>query len=130
MLMGDVPRKNAGGPQGSAYPITEEWRVKVKLRLAELQMSQAELARRVGCTGAAITNVLRDNQQSSLIPAIHMALGWDVAPLPETAGSIASADAVDEISSIAREFPPEYRDQALAWMRMTRDILRAAKKRR
>ncbi len=122
MLTGFVAPKSDSAPLGSAYPITDEWRAKVRARLDELKMSQAELARRVGCTPAAITNVLRDNKQTSLLPKIHRVLGWDDAPLPETAVTAPSNEKVAaEFAAIAKALPPEVRDGALTFLRTLLD---------
>jgi len=118
MLTGFVASKS-GSPTGTgaAYPISDEWRARVKIRLEELEMSQAELARRVGCTPAAITNVLRDNKQSSLVPKIHRVLGWDDAPLPETAAMGVSDRVAEEFAAIAKRLPADVRNSALAFLR-------------
>lgn len=67
-----MPRK------GTAYPIDDEWRRRVEQRMAELAIpSRAELARRVKCSRAAITELFDEEQrQSTLVPDVHKALGW------------------------------------------------------
>jgi hypothetical protein len=90
-----VPVIVAGVPQrklGPAYPVTPEWRERVLSRIAELGRNQSWLAREVGCAPATITNILRDNVQSRLVPDIHRALGWEPPGLPEDSSDGADPD--------------------------------------
>ncbi len=59
------------------YFIDDDWRDRVRARLEELEWSQAELARRVGCSPAMITLLLSGQRSDSpLVWDIHVALGW------------------------------------------------------
>jgi transcriptional regulator with XRE-family HTH domain len=66
-----MPRK------GSAYPIDQEWRRRVRERLTEMGITQNELGRRARVSKAALSDALsNDSKQSTCVPAIHRALGW------------------------------------------------------
>lgn len=64
-------------PTGTYWPTDEAWKAQVNLRLAELAMSRADLARACGVTNASISNMLAaKSQQSRLVPLVHVALRW------------------------------------------------------
>lgn len=68
--------KKSPGSSGSAYPITRQWQEDVRARMLELDWSQYDLAKAVGCTQPAIAWVLRpEAKHSALVPKIHKALG-------------------------------------------------------
>lgn len=63
-------------PKGPTWPTDARWKADVLRLMAELQISRAELARRVGVSDAAITQLFRSEQQSSrLVPAINRVIG-------------------------------------------------------
>ena len=71
-----MPRK------GPAYPIDNEWRERVEEAISSMKISHAELARRAHVSKASLSEALSKNStQSTLVPAIHKALGWP-APRP------------------------------------------------
>lgn len=65
------------GAKSVPYAIDTAWKHAVRVRLAEMDWSASDLARKVGTTPQAISYVLGRAATSSLIPAIHDALGWD-----------------------------------------------------
>lgn len=85
-----MPRK------GQAYPVDDGWRERVKRKLADLDWTQADLARELKCGRSTITALLKPTaeggvQQSPLKLAVHEALGWS-PPIPpsmeEDAGEV------------------------------------------
>lgn len=99
------------------YPVTQAWRDLVEARLKELDISQAELARRIGRSGAAITNILHDNKSSKQVPDIHAALGWPRPPLPEDVVPTKKNRDVIALTAIARELPEEILASTLAQLK-------------
>lgn len=76
-----MPRK------GHAYAIDKDWRDRVIARIGEMGITQNELARRAHISKAALSMALNaDSLQTTVMPEIHKALGWDVPQLaPMTA---------------------------------------------
>lgn len=75
-------------PKGPSYPVTDEWRERVRRRMVELEISKAELSRQVGVSDATITHLIGEGEgprsyQSRHVPAIHKLLGWVEPDLPE-----------------------------------------------
>lgn len=62
---------------GPAHPIDDEWREALAIRLRELGWTHDDLATKVGVTRGAISHVIKRGIQSSLLPAIERAVGWD-----------------------------------------------------
>jgi transcriptional regulator with XRE-family HTH domain len=88
----EVPRKTSR-PEGSAYPITRQWQEAIRARMAELDWSQYDLAKAVGCSQPAIAWLMRpQTKQSALVPKIHKALGL-TKPVPPATGSVDPARA-------------------------------------
>lgn len=93
-----MPRK------GSAWPITTEWRTVVLARIAELGISQNELARRAHVSKAALSQALNeDSRQTTVMPELHRALG-----LPPPVGPLLSQDD-DELLRLGRSLTREDR---------------------
>lgn len=66
-----VPRK------GPAYPIDNEWRQRVEAAIDSMRISHAEFARQAKISKASLSEALSSSsKQSTLVPAIHKALGW------------------------------------------------------
>jgi hypothetical protein len=65
-----------GGTTGERYPTDEEWKEVLKLRLGELGWSNAELARKLNVTPAAITHLFKKAVTSTLKPEIEKLVGW------------------------------------------------------
>lgn len=64
-----------------SYAISEQWQDEVRARIAEMDVSQNELARRAGISKAALSEALTVGAvETTVMPAIHKALGW---PAPE-----------------------------------------------
>jgi hypothetical protein len=73
--------------RGPAYPITDEWKSSVRLRLKEISMTEKQLASRIGCAQSTISETLSPaSMQSSLVPDIHKVLGWPEPGVPVPSG--------------------------------------------
>lgn len=71
-----MPRK------GQAFPIDDNWRGQVRSAIAERFKSEAAFARHARISKASLSEALSPgSKQSTLVPAIHRALGWP-APRP------------------------------------------------
>jgi transcriptional regulator with XRE-family HTH domain len=71
-----MPRK------GSAYPITKEWRTAVVAGFKAKGLSQNQFADLAKVSKASLSEALNpESKQSTLVPAIHKALGWP-PPMP------------------------------------------------
>lgn len=62
-------------PRGPFWPVDAVWKVSIRAAMERAGLSQAELARRIGCAQSAL-NLLWQPQtsQSRLVPAIHQVL--------------------------------------------------------
>jgi transcriptional regulator with XRE-family HTH domain len=70
------PRK--GQP---AYAISDDWQDRVRDRIAEMGISQNELARRAHISKSALSEALMSGAvETTVMPEIHKALGW---PMPQ-----------------------------------------------
>lgn len=65
--------------------------------MTRLGMTEKELAKRVGCAQSTMHDTLNnpDAKNSSLVPAIHAALGWDPPPDPQAPVILPSPDAIE-----------------------------------
>lgn len=66
-------------PIGTLITVDDDWRSNLEEALERKEMSQRELARRVGVTPATISNLVTGRHaqaRKSLVGAIHAALGW------------------------------------------------------
>jgi hypothetical protein len=72
---------------GPAYPIDDEWREALAIRLRELKWTHDDLAKRVsgiresrgeeGIARSAISHLVKRGIQSTLVPDVEAAIGWD-----------------------------------------------------
>ena len=68
-------RRRARGPY---FPVDDDWKIAVRALMEKRGISQAEMARRVGASPAAITLLFKpDTVQSGLVAAVHRVLGLD-----------------------------------------------------
>lgn len=86
--------------RGPAYPVRPEWQENVKRRLAKLGdggMTEKALAKKIGCAQSTIHDLLNspEARYSSLVPAVHAAIGWDPPPDPGDAPPLPSPDAIE-----------------------------------
>lgn len=71
-------------PSGTAWPVDDAWRHKVKAEMKRAGIGMAEMARRIGCDPSALTVAFRSGTKTSrLREAIHRELGW-LPPSMET----------------------------------------------
>lgn len=97
--------------QGPAHPVSAEWKRSVRARIQELGIEQNELARRVGCAQSSLATLLGPiAKQSSIVPAIHKALGWPPPGVP------VGPDAA-ELLDLFVQLPDEIRAATLAQVR-------------
>lgn len=70
-----MPRK------GPATAINDAWRTRVMDRIAEMEITQNELARRAKISKGSLSEALDPGSiQTTVMAEIHVALGWDVPP--------------------------------------------------
>jgi hypothetical protein len=68
---------------GPAYPVDDEWREALAIRLRELGWTHDDLAKRVSeirgepIVRSAISHLVKRGIQSTLVPDIEKAIGWD-----------------------------------------------------
>lgn len=82
-----VARKNAQSerqfhPGGSGVALDEATRLRIKERRLELELSQRDLAERVGTTAATISNIENNRHEQPkkiIVQRIFKAFGWDKA---------------------------------------------------
>lgn len=80
-----------GGAIGERFITDEEWKEAVKLRLEFLQWSNVELARRLGVTPSAITNLFKKSRTSTLKPKIEELIGFpDRSAMPSPPSQFAT----------------------------------------
>lgn len=82
--------------RGSAYPVKTQWQEDVRKRLEIIGMTKKDLARKIGAAQSSVQETLtsRDARHSSLVPAIHAAIGWDAPPDPQSP-PLPSSDAIE-----------------------------------
>jgi transcriptional regulator with XRE-family HTH domain len=69
-------------PSGRSYRIDKAWQDRIRARLAERGISQAQLARMIGASPGSITLIFKpSSEQSRLVAAIHRKL--DLEPPPD-----------------------------------------------
>lgn len=96
------------GTREPAMPATDEWKDKVRARIKELGLSYKDLAETIGCVPSMVTLLLSEThvppvKQTSLVPAIHRALGWPPPGLPIPSGDLAEINGQwDRLSDAAR----------------------------
>lgn len=79
--------------------------------MVEQGISQADLARKIGCRPSALTALFKpETQQSRLVPKIHRVLGW---PPPQKASAGKRDEARQRLERIWQELTPEQRELLL-----------------
>jgi hypothetical protein len=71
--------------KGPAFHVDDNWRDRVRSRLAERAQSLSDLARVVDMPKSTLSELMNGlHQQTPFLPEIHAALGWDPPqpPLP------------------------------------------------
>lgn len=102
-----MPRRNLGR-RGPAYPVRTEWQKDVRRRLDSLGMTKKDLARKIGAAQSSVQEALSPGAvQSSLVPFIHAAIGWDPPPDPQSP-PLPSPDAI-EMAHLFDRLPEEVR---------------------
>lgn len=93
-----VPAKKLGGAKKGrsqardAYPIDDEWRAAIRKAMEERGLSQAKLAAEIQAVPSAIVFLFKETtRSSSLVPAIHKALGLVPPVLPIATQAIRAA---------------------------------------
>jgi hypothetical protein len=66
--------------------VKTQWQEDVRKRLDAIGMTRKDLARKIGAAQSSVQDVLtsHDARHSSLVPAIHSAIGWDPPPDPQS----------------------------------------------
>ncbi len=87
---------------GGAYIITPEWRRDVRLAIDAMGLSDAKFAERAGIAKSSLSEALApESIQTSVMPQIHEALGWDPPRLviaPDTLEVLKHWDALSDFS--------------------------------
>ncbi len=106
----DMPRQSR--PRGPFYAVDSVWKSDIRALMERKQISQAELARRIGAVpGSLILLFKPETIQSRLVPGIHKALGLE----PPTSTTISERDdAKRRLDRVWRELTPEERELVLA----------------
>ncbi len=85
--------------RGQAIPITQEWKDRVRRRIEEMQISQNELARRVGVAPSAISAALApSSKQTTVMRQIHRALEWPPPPDAITPDALEMLRVLEQLS--------------------------------
>lgn len=104
---------------GAAFPITTEWQDGVRVRMRELGLGQHQLAAIIKCKQPSLSALLSPRaRHSTLVPAIHAALGWPPPSIPIPSKDLA------EIVRLLSDMPPEVKD---AWLAQARAIVKNLK---
>lgn len=84
----------------------------MRAQLKRLGLTEKELAKKVGCAQSTMHDTLNNPEarSSSLVPAIHAAIGWDPPPDPQAPVPLPSADAI-EMGHLFDRLPEEIRKQ-------------------
>lgn len=82
----------------------------MRKRLRILGIGQKELAQKIGCAQSSLSDALSnpDAKHSTLVPAIHAAIGWDAPPDPQQFLPLPSSDAI-EMGHLFDRLPEEMR---------------------
>ena len=104
-----MARKKSKGRRGPGYPVKPEWQEDVRNRITALGLNEKALAQRVRCAQSTMHDLLNspDARYSSLVPAVHDAIGWDPPPDPQSP-PLPSADAI-EMAHMFDRLPEEAR---------------------
>lgn len=106
-------KKSRSGPRGGyGYPVKGTWQEDVRAQLKRLGLTEKELAKKVGCAQSTMHDTLNNPEarSSSLVPAIHDAIGWDPPPDPQAPVPLPSPDAI-EMGHLFDRLPEEIRKQ-------------------
>lgn len=95
--------------RGPAYPVKEQWQNDVRKRLDAIGMTKKDLARKIGAAQSSVQETLTSAgaRYSSLVPAIHAAIGWDPPPDPQSP-PLPSPDAI-EMAHLFDRLPEDVR---------------------
>lgn len=109
-----VAPKKISGKRGHAYPVKESWQEDVLKAIDRLGLKEKQLAKQVGCAQSSMHDLLHspDARHSSLVPAIHAALGWDPPPDPQAPVPLPSPDAI-ELGHMFDRLPEKLRAQMI-----------------
>jgi transcriptional regulator with XRE-family HTH domain len=111
--MGIVGTRRAASPSGPAWPISEQWKREIRQLMSAKDVSDAELARRVGVSRAAVGRLwMMETRQSRMVPLIHRALG-----LPAPAVSKERSAELAEILDGWRDLDGPAQDAVIAMIR-------------
>lgn len=97
---------------GHGYPVKSTWQEDVKSHLSKLGITEKDLAKKIGCAQSTMHDTLNNPEarNSTLVPAIHAAIGWDPPPDPQAPVPLPSPDAI-ELGHMFDRLPEEIRKQ-------------------
>jgi lambda repressor-like predicted transcriptional regulator len=101
------------------------WQEDVRQAIKKRGLTEKALAKRVGCAQSTLHDMLNnpDASHSSLVPAVHEALGWDPPPDPQESPPLPSADAI-EMAHLFDRLPEHIRRQLRDQARTYIDLLK------
>ncbi len=105
----DMPTQRR--PRGPFYAVDSVWKSDIRALMERQQISQSELARRIGAVPGSLILIFKPQTiQSRLVPAIHKALGLE----PPTSTTISERDdAKRRLDRVWRDLSPEERELIL-----------------
>lgn len=88
--------KKTRGVEVNQYPVTDEWRARVKEELARRGWDQSDLARELGTSTSLMSHLMLRAKRSDLVAKIHRIFDWPAPldPLVSVVGQDGTEDAL------------------------------------
>lgn len=83
--------------RGPGYPVLPKWQADVKLAIEKMGLDPKAFAKMIPCAQSTLHDMLNlpDAKHSSLVPRIHVLLGWPPPATPQATPQILSPDALE-----------------------------------
>ena len=103
-------KKARSGPrEGHGYPVKPTWQEDVKAEIAKRRITEKAFAKLVGCAQSTMHDLLnKRGRDSTLVPLVHAALGWDPPPDPQAPVILPSPEAL-EVAAMFDRLPEQWR---------------------
>lgn len=112
MLLSTYDMGRQRRPSGPHFPVDKDWKRDIRARMERQGISQADLARSVGCKSSALTVLFGpETKQSRLVPAIHRALGLSA---PVSTSALERDEARSRLERVWHELTPSQREILLS----------------